>query len=122
KSRGKGLKGKKTAEESQETIDVSEESQETIDVSEESEPKPEPEPTKNKTSSKRRLSKSISQTEAEEPKAAKQVHATHARIVIESILEPTKRRKSGKVTSDPPKNLKGALSLTLEEQEAADIM
>ncbi|GKD64741.1 hypothetical protein Tco_1306849, partial [Tanacetum coccineum] len=75
KSRGKGLKGKKTTEESQETIDVSKES--------------EPEPAKKKTSSKIRvkkkvtlsdddniisddldaaleLAKSISQTEAEE--------------------------------------------------------
>ncbi|GKE27421.1 hypothetical protein Tco_1442805 [Tanacetum coccineum] len=49
KSRGKGLKGKKTAEESQETVDVSEEP----------EPKPEPEPAKKKTSSKRRLSLSV---------------------------------------------------------------
>nr|GEW19135.1 hypothetical protein [Tanacetum cinerariifolium] len=36
--------------------------------------------------------------------------------------EPTKRRKLGKVTYDPPKKLKGVPSLTLEEQEAANIM
>ncbi|GJR77041.1 hypothetical protein Tco_0089406 [Tanacetum coccineum] len=66
--------------------------------------------------------KSISKTKAEEAEAARQVHATHARIVTESVPEPTRRRKSGKVTSDPPKKLKGVPSLTLEEQEAADIM
>nr|GEX26106.1 uncharacterized mitochondrial protein AtMg00810-like [Tanacetum cinerariifolium] len=58
------------------------------------------------------LGKSISQTKAEEAEAARQVHATHARIVIESVLEPTKRRKLGKVTFDPPKNLKHVPSLT----------
>ncbi|GKC49314.1 hypothetical protein Tco_1072059, partial [Tanacetum coccineum] len=105
----------------------------------------EPEPVKRKTSSKRRvkkkvtlsaddniiyddpdtaleLGKSINKTKAEEAEAARQVHATHARIVTESVLEPTKRRKSGKVTFDPPKKLKGVPSLTPEEQEAADIM
>ncbi|GJU32646.1 hypothetical protein Tco_1176235 [Tanacetum coccineum] len=68
------------------------------------------------------LGKSISKTKAKEAEAAKQVHATHARIVTEFVLEPTRRRKSRKVTSDPPKRLKGVPSLTLEEQEAADIM
>ncbi|GKG49675.1 hypothetical protein Tco_0518449, partial [Tanacetum coccineum] len=43
-NRGKGLQGKKTTDDSQETIDVSEESE------------PEPKPAKKKTSSKRRLS------------------------------------------------------------------
>ncbi|GJZ70036.1 hypothetical protein Tco_0633586 [Tanacetum coccineum] len=52
------------------------------------------------------LGKSISQTKAEEAETARQVHASHARIVIESVPEPTKRRKSSKVTSDPPKKLK----------------
>nr|GEU63213.1 hypothetical protein [Tanacetum cinerariifolium] len=47
KSRWKGLKGKKTAEESQETVDVSEESE------------LEPEPAKKKTSSKRRVKKKV---------------------------------------------------------------
>ncbi|GKF97905.1 hypothetical protein Tco_0293726 [Tanacetum coccineum] len=88
KSIGKGLQKKKIADDSQETVDVSDES--------------EPESLKRKTSSKRRvkkkvtlsaydkiisddpntaleLGKSISQTEAEE--AARQVRATHARIV-----------------------------------------
>ncbi|GKF71679.1 hypothetical protein Tco_0207793, partial [Tanacetum coccineum] len=53
------------------------------------------------------LDKSISQTEAKEAEAARQVHATYSRIVTESVLKPTKRRKLGKVSSDPPKKLKG---------------
>ncbi|GJT83445.1 hypothetical protein Tco_1057787 [Tanacetum coccineum] len=57
-----------------------------------------------------------------EAEAARQVHATHARIVTESVPEPTKRIKSGYVTFDPPKKLKGVPSLTPEEQEVADIM
>ncbi|GJR43075.1 hypothetical protein Tco_1311178 [Tanacetum coccineum] len=68
------------------------------------------------------LTRTISQTEAKEAEAARQVHATHARIVTESVLKPTRRRKSGKVTSDPPKKLKGVPSLTPKEQEAADII
>nr|GEU43476.1 nucleolar protein 58-like [Tanacetum cinerariifolium] len=43
-------------------------------------------------------------------------------FMLESVPEPTKRRKSRKVTSDLPKKLKGVPSLTLEEQEAVDIM
>ncbi|GJZ07870.1 hypothetical protein Tco_0542153 [Tanacetum coccineum] len=131
KSRGKGSKGKKTKDTHVADVDVSEES--------------DPEPPKRKTASRRvvkkkvmifidnniisddpdialELGKSISKTKAEEAEAARQVHATHARIVIESVLEPTRRRKSGKVTSDPPKRLKGVPSLTLEEQEAGDTM
>ncbi|GJR32551.1 hypothetical protein Tco_1108783 [Tanacetum coccineum] len=118
KSRGKGSQRKKNVDDSQETVDVSEES------------KPEPKSVKRKTSSKRRikkkvtlsaddniisddldtdleLGKSINQTKAEEAEASRQVHATHARIVTESVPEPTKRRKLGKVTFDPPKKLKG---------------
>ncbi|GJT58632.1 hypothetical protein Tco_1002165 [Tanacetum coccineum] len=68
------------------------------------------------------LGKSISQTKAEEAEATRKVYDTHARIVTKSVPEPTKKRKSGKVTSDPPKNLKGVPSLTLEKQEVADIM
>ncbi|GKA95750.1 hypothetical protein Tco_0817845 [Tanacetum coccineum] len=133
KSKGKGSQRKKTADDSHEIVDVYEESE------------PEPKLVKRKTSSKRRvkkkvtlsvddniiyddpdtaleLGKSISKTKAEEAEAARQVHATHARIVKESVLEPTKRRKSGKVTFDPPKKLKGVPSLTPEEQESANIM
>ncbi|GKD91361.1 hypothetical protein Tco_1366868 [Tanacetum coccineum] len=131
KSRGKGSQRKKTADDSQETIDVSEEFK--------------PEPVKRKTFSKRRvktkvtmyaddniifddpdtaleLGKSISKTKAQEAEAARQVYVTYARIVTKSVPEPTKRRKSGKVTSDPPKKLKGVPSLTPEEQEAIYIM
>ncbi|GJX95907.1 hypothetical protein Tco_0351705 [Tanacetum coccineum] len=131
KSKGKGLQRKKTTDDSQETVNVSEESEH------------EPESVKRKTSSKRRvkkkvtlpvddniisddpdtaleLGKSISQTKAKEAEATRQVHATHARIVTEFIPKPTKRIKSGKVTSNPPKKLKGAPSP--EEQEAANIM
>ncbi|GJV55799.1 hypothetical protein Tco_1456804 [Tanacetum coccineum] len=146
KSRGKGSKGKKTAEESQETVDVSEESE------------PEPEPAKKKTSGKRRvkkkvtlsvddniisddpdaaleLAKSISQTEAE---AARKVHATHARNVTESVPESAKKKSGGRssksvVIEDTPSalkskpataksKLKGAPSLTPAEQEETNIM
>nr|GEX42127.1 hypothetical protein [Tanacetum cinerariifolium] len=133
KIRGKGLQRKKTADDSQKTVDVSEESE------------PEPKPVKRKTSNKRRvkkkvtlfandkfisddpdtaleLGKSIRKTKAEEAEAARQVHATHAMIMTEYVPEPTKRRKSGQVTFDPPKKVKGVPSLTLEEQKAADIM
>ncbi|GKF55791.1 hypothetical protein Tco_0166131, partial [Tanacetum coccineum] len=82
KSRGKGSQRKKTANDSQETVDVYKEFE------------PEHEP-------------SISKTKAEEAEASRQVHATHARIMTEYVPEPTKRRKLGKVTSDPPKKLKG---------------
>ncbi|GJT38760.1 hypothetical protein Tco_0938625 [Tanacetum coccineum] len=100
------LQRKKTTDDSQETVDVSEESE------------PEPESVRGVEPS----SKSISQTEAKEAEAARQVHATYARIVTESVPKPTRRRKLGKVTCDPPKKLKGVPSLTLEEQEAVDIM
>ncbi|GJS36534.1 retrovirus-related pol polyprotein from transposon TNT 1-94 [Tanacetum coccineum] len=116
KSRGKGSQGKKTVDDSQETIDVSEESE------------PEPKLAKKKASSNRRvqkkvmlsaddniifddpdaaleLAKSISQTEAEEAEATRKVHATHARIMIESVPESAKKKSGGR-----------------KEQEAADIM
>nr|GEU42560.1 hypothetical protein [Tanacetum cinerariifolium] len=128
KSRGKGSQRKKTVDDSQETVDVSEESE------------AEPKPAKRKTTSRRvfkkkvtilvadniipdldvalKLGKSISITKAEEEAAAKQVHATHVRIVTESILKFAKKktRRSSK------SKLKGVPSLTQEEQEAADIM
>ncbi|GJZ39967.1 hypothetical protein Tco_0586530 [Tanacetum coccineum] len=107
KSRGKGSKGKKTAKESQETIDVSEESE------------PEPQPAKKNTSGKRRvknkvtlsandniisddpdltleLAKSISQTESEKAKAVRKVHTTHARIVTEFVPESAKKNFGGR--------------------------
>ncbi|GKB60461.1 hypothetical protein Tco_0916647, partial [Tanacetum coccineum] len=107
KSRGKGLKGKKTAEESQKTVNVSKESE------------PEPEPAKKKAASRRvvkkkvtlsaddniisddpnaalELAKSISQTKAEEAEAERKVHATHDRIVTESVHESAKKKSSGR--------------------------
>ncbi|GKC10731.1 hypothetical protein Tco_1007513 [Tanacetum coccineum] len=149
KSRGKGSKGKKTAEESQETVNVSEESE------------PKPEPAKKKTSGKRRvkkkvtlsaddniisddpdvaleLAKSISQTEVEEAEAARKVHATHAKIVTEFVPESAKKKSGGRrsksvVIQDTlstsnsklatlKSKLKGAPSLTPAEQEAINIM
>nr|GFB47297.1 hypothetical protein [Tanacetum cinerariifolium] len=130
-SRGKGSQGKKTADTHVAYVVVSKKS--------------DPEPVRKKTSSNRRvkrkvtlsaddniisdglddaleLGKSISLTEAEEAEAARKVHATHARITNESVIEPTRRRKSGKVTSNPLKKLKGVSSLTPEEQEVADTM
>nr|GEZ28222.1 hypothetical protein [Tanacetum cinerariifolium] len=87
KSRGKGSKGKKTTEESQETINVSKES----------EPEPEPEPAKKNTSkSGGRSSKSV--------------------VIQDTVSTP----KSKPATSRT--KLKGAPSLTPQEQEAADIM
>ncbi|GKA35733.1 hypothetical protein Tco_0722224 [Tanacetum coccineum] len=145
KSRGKGSQGKKTVDDTQETVDVSEES----------------EPVKKKTASKRvvkkkvtlfvddniipddldaalELGKSISLTEAEEVEAARKVHATHARIMTESVPESAKKKSGGRSSrgvtiqdtpSDPkPKpttlkpKIKGAQSLNLVEKEVADIM
>nr|GEW04614.1 hypothetical protein [Tanacetum cinerariifolium] len=106
KSRGKGSKGKKTVDDSQETVDVSKESV--------------PEPVKKKLGSKRvvkkkftlsandnvisddsnaalELSKSISKTKAEEAEAAKKLHDTHARIVIESAKKKSGDRSSQSV-------------------------
>ncbi|GKA70296.1 hypothetical protein Tco_0776360 [Tanacetum coccineum] len=148
KSRGKGSQGKKTVDDSQETVDVSEESE------------PEPEPVKKKTASRRvvkkkvtisaddniipdpdvalELGKSISLAEAEEEEAAKQVHATHARIVTESVPESAKKKTGSRssrsvVIQDTPSapkpkpatskpKLKGVQSLTPAKKEAADIM
>ncbi|GKA45161.1 hypothetical protein Tco_0737957 [Tanacetum coccineum] len=149
KSRGKGLKGKKTAEESQETVDVYKESE------------PKTEPSKKKTSSRSVvnkkvtlssndniisddpdvalvLAKSISQTKVEEAEAARKVHDTHARIVAKSVPEFAKKKSSGissksviiqdtrsilklKPATSKTK-LKGAPSLTPAKQEAANIM
>ncbi|GJS95048.1 hypothetical protein Tco_0802016 [Tanacetum coccineum] len=80
------------------------------------------------------LGKSISLTEAEEAKAARKVHATHARIVTESAKKKSGGRSSRGVaiqdTLSAPKpkpatskpKLKGTQSLTHAKKEAADIM
>ncbi|GJQ91452.1 hypothetical protein Tco_0002591 [Tanacetum coccineum] len=90
---------------------------ETVDVSKEFEP--EPEPAKKKTFGKRRvkkkvtlsandniisddpdvaleLAKSISKSEAKYEEASKKVHATHARIVTESVPKSAKKKSSGR--------------------------
>ncbi|GJZ17986.1 hypothetical protein Tco_0554109 [Tanacetum coccineum] len=110
-----GSQGKKTVDDSQETVDVSEES----------EPEPEPEPVKKKTTSRRvvkkkvtlsaddniitdvpdiafELGKSISLTKAEESEATRKVHATHARIVTESV----KKKSGGRSSRDIMQALK----------------
>nr|GFA52477.1 hypothetical protein [Tanacetum cinerariifolium] len=118
KSRGKGLQGKKTADTPIKEVKVFEES--------------DPEPAKRKTSSKRRvkknvtlsaddniisndpnaaleLAKSTSQTKAEEAKAARKVHATHARIVTESVLEYAKKKFGGKSSKSEAADIMQAL-------------
>ncbi|GJW13357.1 hypothetical protein Tco_0017490 [Tanacetum coccineum] len=81
------------------------------------------------------LAKSISQTEAE---AARKVQATHVRIVTESVTKSRKKKFGGRSskslviqdTLSAPKSkpviskakIKGSPSLTLTEQEAANIM
>nr|GEW57230.1 hypothetical protein [Tanacetum cinerariifolium] len=105
KSRGKGSKGRKTVDDSQETVDVSKESAH------------EPKLAKKKSLSKRRikkkvtllandniisddpdaaleLAKSINQIKAEEAEATRKVHATHAKIVTKSVPEFAKKKSS----------------------------
>ncbi|GJV34335.1 hypothetical protein Tco_1394735 [Tanacetum coccineum] len=117
-----------------------------VDVSEESYF----EPARKKTASKRVVRKKVTKTAAENiipdldvtlelgksislTKAARQVHATHARIVTESVPKPARRRQSSvairdtpqvtnKVSSDPSKKPKGVQSLTLEEQEVLALL
>ncbi|GJT92728.1 hypothetical protein Tco_1081573 [Tanacetum coccineum] len=77
--------------------------------------------------------KSMSLTEAAEEKAARQVHATHERIVTKSNPEPARRRPSGiafrdtsgvskKMSPDPSQKLNYVQTLTPEEQLVADTM
>ncbi|GKF43388.1 hypothetical protein Tco_0129940, partial [Tanacetum coccineum] len=65
--------------------------------------------------------------------ATRQVYATHARIMTESVPEPTRRRSSGiafrdtsrvtkQVSFDPSQKFKGVQSLIPKEQEAANTM
>nr|GEX20815.1 hypothetical protein [Tanacetum cinerariifolium] len=108
KSRGKGSQRKKIANDSQETVYVSEESE------------PEAKPAKRKTASRRVVKEKV--TLSVDDNINSNDLDTALEIVPKSVLEPTKRIKSGKVTSDSPKKLKGAPSLTLTEQEDANIM
>ncbi|GJW55534.1 retrovirus-related pol polyprotein from transposon TNT 1-94 [Tanacetum coccineum] len=96
KSRGKGSQGKKSADPTEESVDMSDES--------------EPEPLIRR------------KTSTEEEAAARQVHATHARIVSESVPEPARRRRSDIAISKTTQKLKGIQTLSPAEQEAADIM
>nr|GEU88249.1 hypothetical protein [Tanacetum cinerariifolium] len=84
------------------------------------------------------LAKSICQTKAEEVKAARKFHATHARIVTGSVSESAKKKSSGRISKsvviqDTPSasklkhatlktKLKGAPCFTPQEQEAAYII
>nr|GEW65087.1 retrovirus-related Pol polyprotein from transposon TNT 1-94 [Tanacetum cinerariifolium] len=126
----KGSQGKKT-------IDVS---QETVDVFEEFEPKL----AKRKTTSRRVVKENVIISaddniipKAEEDEVARKVHATHARIVTESIPKPAKKTRSRSTKSvviqDTSSNLKskpaalkpklkGVQSLTPKEQEDAHVM
>nr|GEV66987.1 uncharacterized mitochondrial protein AtMg00810-like [Tanacetum cinerariifolium] len=111
KSKDKGSQRKKTTDDSQETINVYKEFE------------PKPEPVKRKTSNKRRLMKKVTLSADDNIISDDLENALElGKIVTESVLEPTKRRKSRKVTFDTPKKLKGVPSLTPKEQEAVKIM
>ncbi|GKB58958.1 hypothetical protein Tco_0915144, partial [Tanacetum coccineum] len=129
---GKGSQGKKIADTTKESVDVSDES--------------DPEPLIIRKTSRRKvvkkkatisvddniipepdialeLGKSISLAEAEEEVAAREVHDTHAQIMTESVPEPSRTiRHSSIAFKDTSQKLKGIQSLTPAEQEAADIM
>nr|GEX82199.1 hypothetical protein [Tanacetum cinerariifolium] len=82
--------------------------------------------------------KSISITKVKEEEATRQVHATHAKIVIEFVPKLAKKKTSSRstrsvVTKDTPSapklklatskpKFKGVQSLTPKEQEAVDVM
>ncbi|GKD87802.1 hypothetical protein Tco_1358956, partial [Tanacetum coccineum] len=86
KSRGKGLQEKKTANIPEADVDKG-----TISVDDNIIPDPDV---------ALELGKSISLTEAVEEEATRQVHATHARIVTESVPKPARRRPSGIASRD----------------------
>ncbi|GJR91135.1 hypothetical protein Tco_0215146 [Tanacetum coccineum] len=134
KSRGKGSQRKKNADTPEATVDVSEESdsepakkgtanrrviKKTVSIYADDNIIPEPDVSLE-------LGKSISLTKAAEEEAARQVHATHERIMIESNPEHARRRPSGiafRDTSIVSKKdvsglfrAKGVQTLTLEEQ------
>ncbi|GJV98913.1 hypothetical protein Tco_1554165 [Tanacetum coccineum] len=141
KSRGKSSQGKKTADILEVDVDVSEDS--------------DSEPSRKQTSSRKvikkkvsifaddniipypdvalELGKSMSLTKVAKEEAARQVHATHERIVTKFDPEPARRRPLGisfrdtsgvskKIYLDPSQNLKGVSILTPEEQVGADTM
>ncbi|GJT92339.1 hypothetical protein Tco_1081184 [Tanacetum coccineum] len=113
-SRGKGSQGKNIADTTEADVDRSKEY--------------DSKPTRKQTSSRRvikkkvtitadnninpepdislELGKSISLTEAAKEEASRQVHATHARIVTESVPEPAKRKPSEQIVANTIKALK----------------
>ncbi|GJY98335.1 hypothetical protein Tco_0515245 [Tanacetum coccineum] len=141
KRRDKRSQGKKIADTPEATIDVSEELdskparkcsasrrvvKKKVSISTDENIIPEPE-------FSLELGKSISLTKAIEEEATRQVHATHAKIVTESVPEPARRRPSGiafrdissvtkKLSLDPSQKLKGVQTLTPEEQLDAGTM
>ncbi|GKA46878.1 retrovirus-related pol polyprotein from transposon TNT 1-94 [Tanacetum coccineum] len=61
------------------------------------------------------LGKSISLTEAAEEEAARQVHATHARIVTKTVPEPTRRRQLAQIVADTMKALKESKKTSMRQ-------
>nr|GFA26628.1 hypothetical protein [Tanacetum cinerariifolium] len=104
KSRGKGSKGKKTVEESQETVNVSEESE------------PESEPNKKKTSYKRKVKKKVTLS-ADDLSLVILIGKSSKSVVIQDTPSTPNSKPNTLKTK-----LIGAPSLTPQEQEAADIM
>ncbi|GKC93669.1 hypothetical protein Tco_1159111, partial [Tanacetum coccineum] len=96
KNRGKGSQGKKIAD--THVADVV--------VAKESDPEPARKKTSTPSSSKRRVKKKVTLSADDN--------------IISN--DPNAALELGKVTSDPPKKLKGVPSLTQEEQKAIDIM
>ncbi|GKC16246.1 hypothetical protein Tco_1013028 [Tanacetum coccineum] len=151
KKRGKCSKGRKTVGDSQETVDVSKESEPEPELVKKKTASrrvvkkivtlsADDNIISNDPDATLELAKSISQTEAKEAEAeaARKVHDTHARIVTESVPESAKKKSGGRsskrvVIQDTPSTLKskpatsktklkGAPSLTPQEQETTDIM
>ncbi|GJS08799.1 hypothetical protein Tco_0365595 [Tanacetum coccineum] len=112
KSRGKGSQRNKTANDSQETLNISGESES------------KPEPVKRKTASRRVVKKKVTiytddNIISDDPDVALDLGKSISKTEAEDA-EAARRRKLGKGTSNPPKKLKGVPSLTLKEQEVAD--
>ncbi|GJY86680.1 hypothetical protein Tco_0500706 [Tanacetum coccineum] len=88
KIRGKGSKGKKTVDESQEIVDRIVKKKVTLSADDNI--------ISHDPDAALELAKSISQTEAEEAEAARKVHATHARIVTKFVPESAKKKSGGR--------------------------
>ncbi|GKC49122.1 hypothetical protein Tco_1071867, partial [Tanacetum coccineum] len=111
KSRGKGSKGKKTAEESQETVDKSSQ-EESHTIADDNIIFDDPD-------AALELAKSIRQTEAEETEAARKKSSGRSSKSV--VIQDTPSATKSKPATSKAK-LKGAPSLTPTEQEAANIM